>query len=73
MLMVTLILVSILLHPQNDRVATQLAVTVRKQGDKHIKSWHRRCALTCYDAHKMSHDAFAIIRNSNTSGTHTDW
>ncbi|XP_036783328.2 DNA polymerase eta isoform X1 [Manis pentadactyla] len=57
----------------NDRVATQLAVTVRKQGDKHIKSWHRRCALTCYDAHKMSRDAFAVIRNSNTSGTHTDW
>ncbi|XP_034847079.1 DNA polymerase eta isoform X4 [Mirounga leonina] len=57
----------------NDRVATQLAVSIRVQGDKRLSSVRRCCALTLYDAHKMSHDAFAVIRNCNTSGIKTDW
>ncbi|XP_036909467.1 DNA polymerase eta [Sturnira hondurensis] len=57
----------------NDRVATQLAVSIRVQGDKRLSSLRRCCALTRYDAHKMSHDAFAVIRNCNTSGTQTEW
>ena len=72
LLMVTLV-VSILLHPQNDRVATQLVVSMRIQGDRRLSSLRRCCALTHYDAHKMSHDAFATIRNCNTSGTQTEW
>ncbi|XP_032717974.1 DNA polymerase eta isoform X3 [Lontra canadensis] len=57
----------------NDRVATQLAVIIRVQGDKRLSSARRCCALTRYDAHKMSRDAFAVIRNCNTSGIKTDW
>ncbi|KAM5325543.1 DNA polymerase eta isoform 1-T2 [Glossophaga mutica] len=57
----------------NDRVATQLAVSIRVQGDKRLSTLRRCCALTRYDAHKMSHDAFAAIRNCNTSGTQTEW
>ncbi|EPY76700.1 DNA polymerase eta isoform 4 [Camelus ferus] len=58
---------------QNDRVATQLAVSIRVQGDKRLSSLRRCCALARYDAHKMSQDAFAVIRNCNTSGTQTEW
>uniref|UniRef100_A0A8D2AUR7 DNA polymerase eta n=1 Tax=Sciurus vulgaris TaxID=55149 RepID=A0A8D2AUR7_SCIVU len=58
---------------QNDRVATQLTVSIRIQGDKRLSSLRRCCALTHYDAHKMSHDAFAVIRNCNTSGIQTEW
>ncbi|XP_014443319.1 DNA polymerase eta isoform X5 [Tupaia chinensis] len=57
----------------NDRVATQLAVSIRVQGDKRLSSLRRCCALSHYDAHKMSHDAFAAIRNCNTSGIQTEW
>ncbi|XP_036103582.1 DNA polymerase eta isoform X2 [Molossus molossus] len=57
----------------NDRVATQLTVSIRVQGDKRLSSLRRCCALTRYDAHKMSHDAFAVIRNCNTSGVQTEW
>ncbi|KAL1771963.1 DNA polymerase eta isoform X1 [Sigmodon hispidus] len=57
----------------NDRVATQLAVSIRVQGDKRLCSLRRCCALTRYDAHKMSQDAFAAIRNCNTSGIQTEW
>ncbi|KAL6037641.1 hypothetical protein STEG23_020022 [Scotinomys teguina] len=57
----------------NDRVATQLAVSIRVQGDKRLSSLRRCCALTRYDAHKMSQDAFAAIRNCNTSGIQTEW
>lgn len=57
----------------NDRVATQLAVSIRFQGDKRLSSLRRCCALTRYDAHKMSQDAFAAIRNCNTSGIQTEW
>uniref|UniRef100_A0A8C8ZZ01 DNA polymerase eta n=1 Tax=Prolemur simus TaxID=1328070 RepID=A0A8C8ZZ01_PROSS len=57
----------------NDRVATQLAVSIRVQGDKRLSSLRRCCALTRYDAYKMSHDAFAVIKNCNTSGIQTEW
>ncbi|XP_011353009.1 DNA polymerase eta isoform X1 [Pteropus vampyrus] len=57
----------------NDRVATQLVVSIRVQGDKRLSTLRRCCALTHYDAHKMSHDAFAVIRNCNTSGVQTEW
>ena len=67
------LVVSFLLHPHNDRVATQLVVSMRIQGDRRLSSLRRCCALTHYDAHKMSHDAFATIRNCNTSGTQTGW
>ncbi|XP_026363152.2 DNA polymerase eta isoform X4 [Ursus arctos] len=57
----------------NDRVATQLAVIIRVQGDKRLSSVRRCCALTRYDAHQMSRDALAVIRSCNTSGIRTDW
>uniref|UniRef100_H9ZAA2 DNA polymerase eta n=1 Tax=Macaca mulatta TaxID=9544 RepID=H9ZAA2_MACMU len=57
----------------NDRVATQLAVSIRVQGDKRLSSLRRCCALTRYDAHKMSHDAFTVIKNCNASGIQTEW
>ncbi|KAM8778176.1 DNA polymerase eta [Rhynchonycteris naso] len=57
----------------NDRVATQLVVSIRVQGDKRLSSLRRCCALTRYDAHKMSQDAFATIRSCNTSGVQTEW
>ncbi|XP_029801414.1 DNA polymerase eta isoform X2 [Suricata suricatta] len=57
----------------NDRVATQLAVSIRVQGDTRLSSLRRCCALTHYDAHKMSRDAFAVIRHCNTSGIQTGW
>ncbi|XP_023575363.1 DNA polymerase eta isoform X2 [Octodon degus] len=57
----------------NDRVATQLVVSIRVQGDKRLSSLRRCCALTRYDAQKMSQDAFAVIRNCNTSGIQTEW
>ncbi|XP_046495277.1 DNA polymerase eta [Equus quagga] len=58
---------------ENDRVATQLAVSLRVQGDRRLSSLRRCCAITCYDAHKMSHDAFAVIRNYNVSGIQNEW
>lgn len=57
----------------NDRVATQLVVSIRFQGDRRLSSLRRCCALPRYDAHKMSQDAFAAIRNCNTSGIQTEW
>lgn len=57
----------------NDRVATQLAVSIRIQGDKRLSSLRRCCALTRYDASKMSSDAFALIRNCNTARVQTEW
>ncbi|XP_055468803.1 DNA polymerase eta isoform X1 [Psammomys obesus] len=57
----------------NDRVATQLVVSIRVQGDQRLSSLRRCCALSHYDAHKMSQDAFAAIRNCNTSGIQTEW
>ncbi|XP_043857009.1 DNA polymerase eta isoform X2 [Dromiciops gliroides] len=57
----------------NDRVATQLTISIRVQGDKRLSSLRRGCALACYDAHRMSSDAFALIRNCNTAAIKAEW
>ncbi|NWW79055.1 POLH polymerase, partial [Climacteris rufus] len=52
---------------QNHRVARQLMVVVRQQGDTRVS---RLCALTRYDAQKMCNDAFTLIQNCNLAGAH---
>ncbi|NXG68981.1 POLH polymerase, partial [Baryphthengus martii] len=52
---------------QNQRVAKQLMVVIRMQGDTRVS---RFCALSRYDAQKMCNDAFALIQNCNTAGAH---
>ncbi|XP_071404115.1 DNA polymerase eta isoform X2 [Pithys albifrons albifrons] len=52
---------------QNHRVARQLMVVVRQQGDTRVS---RYCALSRYDAQKMCNDAFALIQNCNAAGVH---
>ncbi|NXU76681.1 POLH polymerase, partial [Oreotrochilus melanogaster] len=52
---------------QNHRVAKQLMVVIRMQGDARVS---RICALTRYDAQKMCNDAFALIQNCNMAGAH---
>ncbi|XP_050750115.1 DNA polymerase eta [Gymnogyps californianus] len=52
---------------QNHRVAKQLMVVIRMQGDTRVS---RFCALSRYDAQKMCSDAFALIQNCNMAGAH---
>ncbi|XP_054675553.1 DNA polymerase eta isoform X1 [Grus americana] len=52
---------------QNHRVAKQLMVVIRMQGDTRVS---RFCALSRYDAQKMCNDAFALIQNCNMAGAH---
>ncbi|XP_054255272.1 DNA polymerase eta [Indicator indicator] len=52
---------------QNQRVAKQLMVVIRMQGDIRVS---RFCALSRYDAQKMCNDAFALIQNCNVAGAH---
>ncbi|KFQ22159.1 PREDICTED: DNA polymerase eta, partial [Merops nubicus] len=52
---------------QNHRVAKQLMVVIRMQGDTRVS---RFCALSRYDAQKMCSDAFTLIQNCNTAGAH---
>ncbi|NXY49788.1 POLH polymerase, partial [Ceuthmochares aereus] len=52
---------------QNHRVARQLMVVIRMQGDTRVS---RFCALSRYDAQKMCNDAFALIQNCNMAGAH---
>ncbi|NXS33686.1 POLH polymerase, partial [Pomatostomus ruficeps] len=52
---------------QNHRVARQLMVVIRQQGDTRVS---RLCALSRYDAQKMCNDAFALIQNCNVAGAH---
>uniref|UniRef100_A0A803XYW1 DNA polymerase eta n=1 Tax=Meleagris gallopavo TaxID=9103 RepID=A0A803XYW1_MELGA len=52
---------------QNHRVAKQLMVVIRMQGDTRLS---RFCAVTRYDAQKIFSDAFALIQNCNMAGTH---
>ncbi|XP_015713149.1 DNA polymerase eta [Coturnix japonica] len=52
---------------QNHRVAKQLMVVIRMQGDTRLS---RFCAVTRYDAQKISSDAFALIQNCNMAGAH---
>uniref|UniRef100_A0A7M4F2M9 DNA polymerase eta n=1 Tax=Crocodylus porosus TaxID=8502 RepID=A0A7M4F2M9_CROPO len=53
---------------QNGRVAKQLMVSIRMQGSLKPYGLTRCCALPRYDAHKISTDAFALIRNCNVAG-----
>ncbi|XP_037751410.1 DNA polymerase eta isoform X1 [Chelonia mydas] len=52
----------------NCRVAKQLTVSIRMLGDQRASGLSRCCALPRYDAHKISSDAFMIIRNCNVAG-----
>ncbi|NXU68782.1 POLH polymerase, partial [Horornis vulcanius] len=52
---------------QNHRVARQLMVVIRQQGDTRLS---RLCALSRYDAQKMCNDAFTLIQNCNVAGAH---
>ncbi|XP_032540225.1 DNA polymerase eta [Chiroxiphia lanceolata] len=52
---------------QNRRVARQLMVVIRQQGDTRVS---RFCALSRYDAQKMCNDAFTLIQNCNAAGVH---
>ncbi|NWZ53980.1 DNA polymerase eta [Haliaeetus albicilla] len=52
---------------QNHRVAKQLMVVIRMQGDTRVS---RFCALSRYDAQKMCNDAFTLIQNCNMAGAH---
>ncbi|NWU09693.1 POLH polymerase, partial [Cephalopterus ornatus] len=52
---------------QNHRVARQLMVVIRQQGDTRVS---RFCALSRYDAQKMCNDAFTLIQNCNAAGAH---
>ncbi|NXA77300.1 POLH polymerase, partial [Thryothorus ludovicianus] len=52
---------------QNHRVARQLMVVIRQQGDTRVS---RLCALSRYDAQKMCNDAFSLIQNCNMAGAH---
>ncbi|NXR62279.1 POLH polymerase, partial [Rhadina sibilatrix] len=52
---------------QNHRVARQLMVAIRQQGDTRVS---RLCALSRYDAQKMCNDAFTLIQNCNVAGAH---
>ncbi|KAM4785998.1 DNA polymerase eta isoform 4-T4 [Cyanocitta cristata] len=52
---------------QNHRVARQLMVVIRQQGDTRVS---RLCALSRYDAQKMCNDAFILIQNCNAAGAH---
>ncbi|NWW63267.1 POLH polymerase, partial [Ifrita kowaldi] len=52
---------------QNHRVARQLAVVIRQQGDTCVS---RLCALSRYDAQKICNDALALIQKCNVAGAH---
>uniref|UniRef100_A0A8C5TJM7 DNA polymerase eta n=1 Tax=Malurus cyaneus samueli TaxID=2593467 RepID=A0A8C5TJM7_9PASS len=52
---------------QNHRVARQLMVVIRQQGDTRVS---RMCALSRYDAQKMCNDAFTLIQSCNVAGAH---
>ncbi|NXM67653.1 POLH polymerase, partial [Serilophus lunatus] len=52
---------------ENHRVARQLMVVIRQQGDTRVS---RFCALSRYDAQKMCSDAFALIQTCNEAGAH---
>ncbi|KAF2978202.1 hypothetical protein EK904_006767 [Melospiza melodia maxima] len=51
----------------NHRVARQLMVVIRQQGDTRVS---RLCALSRYDAQKMCNDAFTLIQTCNAAGAH---
>ncbi|KAG2467190.1 ASPP2 protein, partial [Polypterus senegalus] len=55
---------------QNNRVAKLLTVGVRFQGDKRASSFSRCCGLSRYEAQKIAHDSFALIKSLNNAGNH---
>nr|XP_033792502.1 DNA polymerase eta [Geotrypetes seraphini] len=54
----------------NFRVARQLTVSLRMQGDKRGNSMSRCCAIPHYEAQKISSDAYILIKNYNSAGAH---
>ncbi|KAM3930683.1 DNA polymerase eta [Leptodactylus fuscus] len=52
----------------NQRVAKQLTVGLHRQGD--TSGLSRVCALTRYDAQKISSDAFILLKSFNKAGAH---
>ncbi|KAM5164460.1 DNA polymerase eta [Mantella aurantiaca] len=54
----------------NNRVAKLLTVGVHRQGDPGWSSMSRCCALTRYEAQKISSDAFVVLKTFNTAGSH---
>ncbi|XP_040207689.1 DNA polymerase eta [Rana temporaria] len=54
----------------NQRVAKQLTVGTHRQGDPGWSSVSRCCALTRYEAQKISSDAFAVLKTFNVAGNH---
>lgn len=54
----------------NQRVAKQLTVGTHRQGDPGWSSVSRCCALTRYEAQKISSDAFALLKTFNVAGSH---
>ncbi|XP_039594340.1 DNA polymerase eta [Polypterus senegalus] len=54
----------------NNRVAKLLTVGVRFQGDKRASSFSRCCGLSRYEAQKIAHDSFALIKSLNNAGNH---
>ncbi|MGH0158741.1 UNVERIFIED_CONTAM: hypothetical protein FKN15_036505 [Acipenser sinensis] len=55
---------------QNNRVAKQLTVGVRVEGDRRANSFSRCCALSRYEAKKISSDSLALIKSLNAAGNH---
>ncbi|XP_030051721.1 DNA polymerase eta isoform X2 [Microcaecilia unicolor] len=54
----------------NFRVARQLTVSLRMQGDKRGSSMSRCCGMPRYEAQKISSDAYILIKNCNSAGAH---
>ncbi|KAK1170948.1 DNA polymerase eta [Acipenser oxyrinchus oxyrinchus] len=54
----------------NNRVAKQLTVGVRVEGDRRANSFSRCCALSRYEAQKISSDSLALIKSLNAAGNH---
>ncbi|XP_072266144.1 DNA polymerase eta [Pyxicephalus adspersus] len=54
----------------NHRVAKLLTVGVHRKGDPGWSSVSRCCALSRYEAQKISSDAFVLLKTFNTAGSH---
>nr|AAX35543.1 DNA polymerase eta [Xenopus laevis] len=54
----------------NNRVAKLLTVGLNQMGKRLYGSMSRCCALTRYDAQKISSDAFVLLKSFNAAGMH---
>ncbi|XP_018411223.1 PREDICTED: DNA polymerase eta [Nanorana parkeri] len=54
----------------NHRTAKLLTIGINRQGDPRWSSVSRCCALTRYEAQKISSDAFVVLKGFNTAGSH---